>query len=696
MFKGYFRFGDTEVINAARLVKYAAEGAAPADLTVDPHVGDYSDLAAALGEAAYRTPLLDAPPWYDATNPDSALFAGLLPLEVTGLTGSTRTRGVSEGLTAGGRPGSGRSASRTIGVTALAIAAGDGALDAGLAWLEGALHPPCDDGDDCGGAPLNLFSAAPVYCDLTPNLDVDPVDTPLFGGDPLVVDGPTLTYQELAGDLLTPVCGEVTVTAVVQVSVAGDRWAVLDLVDSTGTVYASSGPVLITVPDGGGGWEQVEVSATVDPSPGFPADWQPILSWHGTGDEDPGSITLHTLTLTSHPLLTIEECLSDLRRSFRNVVTSTGPTVTDELLLEDGTPYAAVVEWVWVATDPYPYGETTDLIRGMTVGREGLSAYAASTVHKNLAQPYPTIGITAGKMTLDGVYIPAGATVVIKNQDDPEDNGLYDWSGDFGTLTRSPLMDTWAEVVGAKFLIQNGNTQAGDVWATDVAGGGTIGVTAMPWVLSVGGGGGGYDDSIAYQADGLQVSLNADVTGAATACPVPSPVLILCGDDPTLPAIVAPPAPPVLADPGMPSVTTYVRREVQVPPEQSPQPAGALSFTICNLDDVAYRGIRVRIWADDDPDFGVTDECAWETEFYVTHIAAEQTVTINGPDRAVTTTCLSGIDADHERNMRGPYGTAFEFPLLRCGSRYHIAVDVPYVAGGGGVVVDLSVTRRGA
>lgn len=738
MFKGYLGYGTVEVLNVARLVKYAEEGGAPEDTQLlDPQVGDYSDLAAALGDQPYRTVLLDNPPWYDATNPDSAFFSGLLPLEITGLDGSTKTRTVTEGLEDGGVAGRARGSSRVIGVTALALASSDAALDAGLTWLTGVLHPPCAGAPEaCGGAPLSLFSAVPTYCDTLPNLDADPITSDLIIA-PLERPGPTLAYYDLYETFLEPICGEVSITAEVQIGDTEEgeetlgRVVQLDLVDSTGAVHASTSADLPA--DG----SPVTLTVTFEPSPGFPQGWQPVLSWYGPfvydgGDSDDetdmildgggsegtddlfdggdsdgpwlvgsgygGNLEVLTWTYTRQPFLTTDECLSELRRSFRNVVTIEGPTVVEELAYPDGEPYGAKIEWTWVATDPVPYGDTISLIRGMRVGAHGfadqLVVDAATTGNTSLTAPAPPR--EPAVYSIDGVIInTVGQRVLFKNQSIAANNGIRVFQGYGLPWVRATDMDAWSEVPGALVVVNNGTVNDDTIWECTSAPGGTIDVTAITFAPFVGDPD-AFDNTITYRAPGLQIADNADVDGEDVTCPLPAPDFILCGDDPDLGPVSLPPTPPTLADPGMPTVEEYTRREFQVPPELSPQPGGMLSFVIRNLGDVAYRGVRVRLWADDDPDFGVTEECEFESEFYIAYLPAEQTVTIEGPDHRVWVTCASGLEDDHERNMRGSYGGPFVFPQFKCGSRYHIAIDVPITEDAHGIVVDLSVTRRGA
>lgn len=737
MYSGYAGYGSVEVFNVARLVKYASEGAAPPDVTIDPGVGDYADLPSALGDSAYRTPLLDNAPWYDETNPDSAYFAGVLPLEITGLNGTTRGRTVIEKISNGGTASAPRSGSRTIAVTALAIAADEASLGAGLDWLDGALHPPCaTDLTSCAGAPLALFSAAPVHCDHIADEDADLEVTQLLPAPTTVSQyGPGLAFQDVYGTLLPPTCSQTTVTASVRLADATPmaqiigKVVVMNLVDQAGTVYAT---IQEDLPSDG---SAVVVETTVEPSAGFDAYWQPVLRWYdaaiidgggvvpeddtgmidsggvspvttslidgvdpdgpwGVGAGDSSLLTVNTWTYTHQPELTVDQCLADLRRSYRNVVTVDGPRVVEELALVDGTPWAAKVEWTWVATDPLPYGDTTDLVRGLYVDKQG---YSGITHHADLFAQFPMpIAAPAGPVIVDGVAVTAGTRVLFGAQTIPAQNGIRVYQGPGAPWIRAADMNTWEEALDSLVYIDAGVFYASIVYGATISPGGEIDHDPIPFlpeapIVAP------YDDTVVWRADGVQISDNDDVSGVDTECPVPAPVLVLCGDDPDLPVILAPPAAPSIPDVGMGEPPTYyTRRTIQVPPDLSPQPGGALTVMIRNMSEAPYRRVRFRLYPDPDPDFGVDEECGFEQEFWLTYIAGEQTVTIDGPNQRVTTTCESGVDADHERSMRGAYGGPFTFPVLRCGERYHIAIDVPAASSEDrGLAIDLSVTRQG-
>jgi hypothetical protein len=92
-----------------------------------------------------------------------------------------------------------------------------------------------------------------------------------------------------------------------------------------------------------------------------------------------------------------------------------------------------------------------------------------------------TVNITlSGLQTIDTYTTLSGDRVLVKNQSTSSENGIYIASS--GAWTRAVDMDVWSEVPGAYTVILNGG-QADTGWVCTAADTGTIGVTAMPWVL---------------------------------------------------------------------------------------------------------------------------------------------------------------------------------------------------------------------
>ena len=97
-----------------------------------------------------------------------------------------------------------------------------------------------------------------------------------------------------------------------------------------------------------------------------------------------------------------------------------------------------------------------------------------------------TANITlSGAQTIDTVSVVAGDRVLVKNQTNQAENGIYDAAA--GACTRSPDANIWDELVSALVFIESGG-QAGAAYYCPIQPGGTLGVTAITWNnFSVGG-----------------------------------------------------------------------------------------------------------------------------------------------------------------------------------------------------------------
>lgn len=132
-----------------------------------------------------------------------------------------------------------------------------------------------------------------------------------------------------------------------------------------------------------------------------------------------------------------------------------------------------------------------------------------------------TVNITlSGAQTIDTVSVVAGDRVLVKNQTNAYENGIY--IADSSSWSRSTDADTWNELVSAIVFVEYG-TQGGSAWYCYAQPGGTLGVTAVPWSnLAVSG--------IYYAGTGLSLAGNtfsitntgvsAATYGSASAVPV--------------------------------------------------------------------------------------------------------------------------------------------------------------------------------
>lgn len=81
--------------------------------------------------------------------------------------------------------------------------------------------------------------------------------------------------------------------------------------------------------------------------------------------------------------------------------------------------------------------------------------------------PTGNVNIASPGATHDGVTISAGDTnkrMLLRNQTDPKENGLYDWNGAAVPLTRCDDANLGAELNNAVVFVTEGTTNAGTRW----------------------------------------------------------------------------------------------------------------------------------------------------------------------------------------------------------------------------------------
>ena len=168
-YPGYISIGEddpfaglssTEIVNSARAFAYA-QGSASVDWL---HECDLCPEAALVvpGGPDFVSPVADPAPWYDADNPDSWGFLGVVGVELTGVDSSTRQSTVTMALTGGGVIGPTYLGPREMVVRALAIAEDECSLSFGLTWLRGQYQSVIDP---CAGDPMTFFDCCPCVCE---------------------------------------------------------------------------------------------------------------------------------------------------------------------------------------------------------------------------------------------------------------------------------------------------------------------------------------------------------------------------------------------------------------------------------------------------------------------------------------------------------------------------------------------------
>jgi hypothetical protein len=132
-----------------------------------------------------------------------------------------------------------------------------------------------------------------------------------------------------------------------------------------------------------------------------------------------------------------------------------------------------------------------------------------------------TVNITlSGTQTVDTVVLVVGNTVLVKNQSNSAQNGIY--TVNTGAWTYATGSTTWEQYVSALVFIEFG-TQASSAWYCTAQPGGTLGTTAMVWSnFSVSGNytaGTGLTLS-SYQFSITNTGVSANTYGSASIVPV--------------------------------------------------------------------------------------------------------------------------------------------------------------------------------
>ena len=184
---------------------------------------------------------------------------------------------------------------------------------------------------------------------------------------------------------------------------------------------------------------------------------------------------------------------------------------------------------VTIGTTSISLGATSLTLGGLTsvtVTQDPVSALQLATkqyvdsVAQGLDAKASCVYGTTNNITLSGLgtqaggdwasSLTAGDRILVKNQTSSQFNGIYVASS--STWTRALDMDVWAEVPSSFVFIETGSTLADTGWVTTANAGGTIDVTAMPWVQFSGAG--TYTAGTGLTLTGSQFSLTAPVTTA--------------------------------------------------------------------------------------------------------------------------------------------------------------------------------------
>lgn len=141
------------------------------------------------------------------------------------------------------------------------------------------------------------------------------------------------------------------------------------------------------------------------------------------------------------------------------------------------------------------------------------SARAASTGNLTLS----------GTQTVDGVSLSVDDRVLVKNQTNPEENGVYLVKS--SAWTRSADADAWGELVSAFVFVEEGSTNADNGYLCTVDGGGTLGSTAVTWVQFSGAGQITAGDGLTKTGNTLDVGAGTGISVSSNAVAIDTSVV---------------------------------------------------------------------------------------------------------------------------------------------------------------------------
>ncbi len=112
---------------------------------------------------------------------------------------------------------------------------------------------------------------------------------------------------------------------------------------------------------------------------------------------------------------------------------------------------------------------------------QGLNVKAAV-----VAATTTNISLTGVASTIDGITVAVGDRVLVKNQTNTAQNGIYIAAS--GAWSRAPDADTWNDLISAFVFVSTGDTQGDTGWVCTIDAGGTLGTTPVTWAQFSGAG----------------------------------------------------------------------------------------------------------------------------------------------------------------------------------------------------------------
>jgi hypothetical protein len=284
----------------------------------------------------------------------------------------------------------------------------------------------------------------------------------------IIIDGVTITTGQLIA-LNGQSAGDAPLTnGVYQVTGSASAWVITKI--PAPSVFSVGSPVL--------DYRTIEVAAASTSQ--YLGVWNSsgsgILSWGDTGAGfAKGSVARGTQTqyeLHRHTSANFTRGINTLLVKWTPALETVGVSVRDSVWRRQTDAASALnIEWnstralgPLTANTPYYY----KLVRYHTAAPNGIEIDLSSVT------PVTVAAISNGNVdtasnsigAIDGVTLSAGNLILLKNQTNPVQNGIYVWSG--GTITRTGVPVGWgtADAItnGAAVTAVSGQTNANRVW----------------------------------------------------------------------------------------------------------------------------------------------------------------------------------------------------------------------------------------
>lgn len=158
-------------------------------------------------------------------------------------------------------------------------------------------------------------------------------------------------------------------------------------------------------------------------------------------------------------------------------------TTTTRLLSQSGNgASASAPEWGISVSNNTSLGSGSDVVPTQLAVKTYVDNVSQGLQVKAAVEAGTTGNVTlSGEQTIDDISLVTGDRVLVKDQTDPTENGIY--VVDSGAWSRSADADSWPELVAAYVLILDGTVNGGNSYFCSAQAGGTIGVDDVDWTI---------------------------------------------------------------------------------------------------------------------------------------------------------------------------------------------------------------------